>query len=651
MPRAPAFGDRAPPLMTKVPAAGATRGLGWRTEELRHHRRRTTMHTTAGFPIHPRRVAAALTLLVLAVFSLVAACGSDGDVDSGTSAPDPVNLDDRRLPDGRDVTTVPWDEVGPGWTLVAYDPGSLEESRTAGLFLVAPDGRRWAVTAVDLGERHGVGVEDWLPAPPQAVVARRHHTDIDENPQPGGLDLVDLETGELRELTMIDDVQVNVATLSRPTGRVVVFADGVGGPLQRRSSDFELLSTVAAAAFDWVHSPDGSLLAVGTLLPTEPSRLTVNANDTGAELIELPIPSAYRFCHPVMWWDDVTLAARCGNTGVVEPAVLWRFPVDGAAPQQLLAADGSAVVGVAQQPDGTRLLATTEGELWPAGDDGSAPADLPNGAVLIGASTTGALVVADGELLSVEIPGGATVPLLSHQADTPGVVSAVTLTAGDFTAEWPAGADEVPARGGQTGEPGPPAAKGPEAGTVLDVVGVRYDDALNFRVDPDPSADIVATARPDVAQRSEDAVIVAIGEAATSGTSVWWQVTVDGEEAWANSRYLGVLGVGGDTPELIDLEATGDQGLENVVAEARSPGDATGVLLEVVGVDAISSVFSIDVLGGYGDGVKGERFEIEAYNIKADDPDATPYVIGARIMSAVRIPICEFGVDPGGGCL
>jgi hypothetical protein len=188
-------------------------------------------------------------------------------------------------------------------------------------------------------------------------------------------------------------------------------------------------------------------------------------------------------------------------------------------------------------------------------------------------------------------------------------------------------------------------------GTVLEVVGVRFDDVLNFRVDPEPSADIVATARPDVVERPEDAVVIATGNAATSGSSVWWQVTIDGQDAWANSRYLGVLGAGGDAPELIDLEAVGDPiGLEDVVAEARSRGDATGVLLEVVGVDAISSIFSIDVLGTYGNGVKGERFEIEAYNVEADDPDATPYVIGARIMSATRMPICEFGVDAGGGC-
>ncbi len=204
-----------------------------------------------------------------------------------------------------------------------------------------------------------------------------------------------------------------------------------------------------------------------------------------------------------------------------------------------------------------------------------------------------------------------------------------TRTIGDFTADRPVGADGDPGGGGSTGDPLPSAPKAPEAGTVLDVVGVRYDDVLNFRSDPDPSAEIVATAHPDLAERPEDAVIVATGEAATSGSSVWWQVTVDGREAWANSRDLGVLGAGSDALELIDLEAIGDQvGLEDVVAEARSPGDATGVLLEVFGVDAISSIYSIDVLGTYGNGVKGERFEIETYNVKADDPDATPYVIG-----------------------
>jgi hypothetical protein len=396
--------------------------------------------------------------------------------------------------------------------------------------------------------------------------------------------------------------------------------------------------------------PDGALLAVSTLPGTGPSRLTVNANDTGAELVELSVPAAYRFCHPVGWWDATNLAARCGNTGVQEPAVLWLFPTDGSAPRELLTADTSAVTGAAQQLDGTWLLATTRGELWTAGDDGTKLADLPDNAALIGASTTGAVVLVDGELVVLEAASGATVPLLSRRSDASGVVSAVTLVAGDFTADRPVGADGDPGGGGSTGDPVPPAPKAPEAGTVLDVVGVPLDDVLNLRVDPDPSADIVDTAHPDVMERPEDAVIIATGDAATSGSSVWWQVTIDGQQAWANSRYLGVLGAVGDAPELIDLEAIGDQGLEDVVAEARSPGDATGVMIDVVGADSISSLFAIDVLGTYGNGIKGERFEIEAYNLRADNPDVTPNVIGARIMSVTRRPICEFGVDPGGGC-
>ncbi|MDH3296410.1 MAG: hypothetical protein OER95_18975, partial [Acidimicrobiia bacterium] len=226
-----------------------------------------------------------------------------------------------------------------------------------------------------------------------------------------------------------------------------------------------------------------------------------------------------------------------------------------------------------------------------------------------------------------------------------------TLAAGDFVAQRPAGADGVPVTDERTVEPVAPAPRAPTAGTVLDVVGIRLDDALNFRVDPDPSADIVVTAHPDVLERPENAVIIATGEATSRGTAVWWQVTVDGQEAWANSRYLGVLGSAGNAPELIDLEAIGDTELEDVVAEARPPTDATGVLLDVVGQDAISTVFTIDVLGSYGNGLKGERFDIEAWNVKAADPETMPQVIGAKIMTATRMPICEFGVDSGGGCL
>ncbi|MDH3294707.1 MAG: hypothetical protein OER95_10365, partial [Acidimicrobiia bacterium] len=370
--------------MTKDPVTGATGDVRFKVRSGDNHLRRETMHTTARSSREHRGATASLAVVVLALLGLLSTCTSNGgtrsDTDdggtgtggsSGSVAADPVEWDDRGLPDGRDGTAVPWDEIEAGWTLAAYDPGVVEDARTAGLFLIAPDGRRWAVTTVDLNERDDVGVEDWLPNPPQAIVAHRHLTGIDENPQPGGLDLVDLETGQLRTLTAIHAVQANIATLSRPTGRVVVFAEGVGGPLQRRSSDFELLSTLAEEAFDWVHSPDGGLVAVGTLPSTGLSRLTVNANDTGAELIEMPVPSAFRFCHPLGWWDAVTLSASCGNTGVVQPAILWQFPLDGAPPQQLLTAEGSAVTRAAQQPDGTWLLATTDGALWTAGDEGT----------------------------------------------------------------------------------------------------------------------------------------------------------------------------------------------------------------------------------------------------------------------------------------
>jgi hypothetical protein len=607
------------------------------------------MDTTRRSPAPSRLATAAIISVALVLLGIVAGCGSNGEVESTPVTVDPVTVDDRGLPDGRDLTTLPWPEVGPGWTLAAYDPSDFQAARTGSLYLVAPDGRRWAVATVELGERDTLGIEDWLPATSQAIVARRHVTGMDENPEPGGLDLVDLETGEGRELTAIGDGQVNIATLSRPTGRVVVFADGVGGPLQRRSQDFELLSTLANEAFDWAHSPDGALVAIGTLPSTGPSRLSIVANDTGDELSELPIPPAYRFCQPVGWLDPDTLGAECGNTGVVQASVLWLYPTDGSAPRQLLTADAAAVTGAARQPDGTLLLATTDEELWTAGDDGTKLAGLPGDAALIGASATGAVVLADGELLLVQSTDGATIPLLPRQSGAPGVVSAVTLLADDFTAERPAGGNGDPTTDGATGTPAPPA---PEAGTLLEIVGVRFDDVLNFRVDPEPSADIVTTGHPDVLERQEDAVIVATGEATTSGSSIWWKVTVDGQEGWANSRFLGILGeASDDAPELIGLEAADEDELADVVAQARPPGDATGVAVAVTGQDAISASLTIDVLGNFGDGVKGERFDMEAYFIKATDPEATPQVTGFRIMFVTRTPICVIGVDDTGGCL
>jgi hypothetical protein len=195
--------------------------------------------------------------------------------------------------------------------------------------------------------------------------------------------------------------------------------------------------------------------------------------------------------------------------------------------------------------------------------------------------------------------------------------------------------------------PPPPA---PADGQALVIVAVADDDVLNFRVEPDPSADIVDTARPDIAQYPRTTEILATGLARSVGSSTWWQVTVDGQEVWANARYLGVLGPVDDaTADLVDLEATGDATLEDVVAEARPYPGAWGTMVFLEGVDAISSYATIDVLGPVGPGIKGERFLIEAGNL-IDYSDEDAQFLGYRIWTAQRTLICEVGLDSSGGC-
>ena len=91
----------------------------------------------------------------------------------------------------------------------------------------------------------------------------------------------------------------------------------------------------------------------------------------------------------------------------------------------------------------------------------------------------------------------------------------------------------------ETAVAGEPLDFAPPAATPLIVVGVRYDDVLNFRDDPSPSADILATSAP----LDPDASIQALGSAWSAPSGVWWEVEIDGGLAWANQAFLGAPGV------------------------------------------------------------------------------------------------------------
>lgn len=111
---------------------------------------------------------------------------------------------------------------------------------------------------------------------------------------------------------------------------------------------------------------------------------------------------------------------------------------------------------------------------------------------------------------------------------------ASTATTAAASATTATTAAKSPSTTTTTANVGGPFDIGPAAGSTMDVVGVAYDDVLNFRSDHDASSSIVDTAAPF----STSPAIVSSGAGWLLPSSAWWNVTVDGVNAWANFRYL-----------------------------------------------------------------------------------------------------------------
>ncbi len=192
----------------------------------------------------------------------------------------------------------------------------------------------------------------------------------------------------------------------------------------------------------------------------------------------------------------------------------------------------------------------------------------------------------------------------------------------------------------------------PAAGTPLMVVGVAHDDVLNFRVDPDPQATILTAAAPLV-----EADIVSAGAAWSHPTGVWWMVTVDGQTAWANQRYLAAAGGTFDVSAevLADLDgAEYEVLLDAGMAAAGTRVNGGGPEPRFVQANEAllfddRGWITIDVLDLGDDSVKGERLLVTVETIFDEDsgePGAQD-VLGVRVVSVEVTPLCGRGESDG----
>ncbi len=192
---------------------------------------------------------------------------------------------------------------------------------------------------------------------------------------------------------------------------------------------------------------------------------------------------------------------------------------------------------------------------------------------------------------------------------------------------------------------------GPVAGESLHVVGVRHDDVLNFRVDPDPTSAVVAT----VAPLHEALTIIASGQAWIAPSGTWWKVTVNGEQAWANQSYLASIGHGDDF--FYDVsKALGILRFETITDAAQAvAGTHTSETPEsrvvIVGAPLTSGSgagMAVDVLGLGDDSLKGIRIRIEVEFIYDDSGENVEAVV---LTDVYMNPLCARGSEAPGRCL
>lgn len=209
---------------------------------------------------------------------------------------------------------------------------------------------------------------------------------------------------------------------------------------------------------------------------------------------------------------------------------------------------------------------------------------------------------------------------------------------------------------GQPDVPGEPLDFGPAKGTKLIVVGVMYDDTLNFRVDPSPKATIVSTAAP-----LASADIVAAGEAWSAPGGVWWKVSIGGNDAWANQKFLGMEGnvineLDAVEADLGTLEFGDLREAALTVANSRaSDSDPTSRVQfaeEPLAFDTATGSVVVDVLDLGDDSVKGERLRIWVENIydESSGDEGAQDLIGVEVISVEATSICGRGVSDEGLC-
>ena len=262
---------------------------------------------------------------------------------------------------------IPWDQVGPGWTLAMWSsiPGRHPGEKVpegepmvgpATLFLLAPTGQRYAVTTLSAegadpasdDPGHTAVLADWSGDGRHALLQVQdtcrefhdphgwHCIDPGASKQHTTFTDIDMTTGSTRTLTVNSTVD---GEYTRPTGQAVLLSPHYPNQTTLRRVDLngaEQLSYPtdlgAAGQFtgNYLASSDGTQLVFGG-----DNGMVMVGND-GVVGRRLPVPDSITKCRPVRWWSRDQILADCTDVAS-KGDQLWTVPTDGGQPAALTA--------------------------------------------------------------------------------------------------------------------------------------------------------------------------------------------------------------------------------------------------------------------------------------------------------------------------
>ena len=182
---------------------------------------------------------------------------------------------------------------------------------------------------------------------------------------------------------------------------------------------------------------------------------------------------------------------------------------------------------------------------------------------------------------------------------------------------------------------------GPQAGTVLAVMGVRHDDRLNLRAGPGTDQEVLARLDPTF----DD--VVAQGTT-RDRDGFWYEVQADGTVGWASAAFLAQLGRVDDVTSTVVAElgttasASSMEELGRIVAESQASVAPESRIRMVVAADEAGDLGEVtyDVVGLGDDALRGVRLHVFG----------SPTADGFSLMSVEQTLLCDRGVDDGGLC-